>query len=120
MTELINRDTNVILADKLKIYKDTFHKTRGLMFSLPLKKGEAIVLVANEESKLETTIHMFFVFFSIDVVWLNKEKEVVDKKEKVVAFTPLIVPKQPAKYVIELRKGCSKHVKIGDKLDFVE
>ena len=50
----------------------------------------------------------------------EKAKEVVDKKEKVVAFTPLIVPKQPAKYVIELRKGCSKHVKIGDKLDFVE
>ena len=33
-------------------------------------------------------------------------------------FTPLIVPSKPAKYVIEMKKGASKHTFIGDKLDF--
>ena len=116
MIEIINQ--GIILADKVKIYKDIFHKTRGLMFSRPFKKGEAIVLEANEEGTLETTIHMLFVFFTIDVVWLNNEKEVVDIKENVKAFTPLIVPKKPAKYVVEFPKHTARHIKIGDKLEF--
>lgn len=116
MTEIINK--GVLLADKVKIYKDIFHKTRGLMFSRPLKKGEAIILEADEESILETTIHMLFVFFTIDVVWLNSNREIVEKKENVRAFTPLIVPRKPAKYVIEFPKHTARHIRIGDKLEF--
>ena len=115
---LINKENDIVIADKVKIYTDFFHKTKGLMFSRPLRKGEAIILVADNEGVMETTIHMFFVFFSIDVVWCNEKKEVVDKIKGIMMFTPLIVPSKPAKYVIEMKKGASKHTFIGDKLDF--
>jgi len=116
MIELINK--GVILADKVKINKDILSKMRGLMFSKPLKKGEALVLVSDEEGIFETTLHMFFVFFSIDILWLDKEYTVVDKREGVRSFTPLIVPCRAAKYVIELPKKTAQYVRIGDVVEF--
>ncbi len=116
MIEIINR--GVILADKVRFNEDVLSKIRGLMFSRPLRRGEALVLVANEEGIFETTLHMFFVFFTIDIVWLDKEYRVVDKKKDVRSFTPLIIPKKPAKYVIEFPKDTAKYVSIGDVLEF--
>ncbi len=114
--EIINK--GVILADRVKFNEDVLSKIKGLMFSKSLKRGEAMVLVANEEGIFETTLHMFFVFFTIDIVWLDKEYRVVDKKENVKSFTPLIIPRKPAKYVIELPKSTAKYVSIGDVLEF--
>ncbi|MFH1210115.1 MAG: DUF192 domain-containing protein [archaeon] len=75
------------------------------------------MLEANHEDVLETTIHMFFVFFPIDVVWLNKNKKVVDIRRNVKPFILWIKPKNKAKYIIELPKGVSKHIKIGNKIE---
>lgn len=116
--EIVNK--GVILADKVKFSDDIFSKTRGLMFSRPLKKGEALVLRAKEESIMETTVHMFFVFFTIDIAWLDKSKIIVDMRRSVRAFTPLITPRKPAKYVVEFPKNTLRHVDMGDKLEFVD
>ncbi len=118
MIEIINK--GVILADKVKFNEDLLSKIKGLMFSKKLKKGQALVLVADEEGVFETTLHMFFVFFTIDIVWLDKNYKVVDKRENVRAFTPLIIPKKSAKYVLELPKDTAKYVSVGDVLEFRE
>lgn len=109
---------NVILADKVKYYTDIFSRSKGLRFAKPLRKGQAIILAASTESIMETTIDMFFVFFPIDVLWLNKEKEVVDLKRNIKPFTPMVIPRKPAKYVVELKKGITNNIKIGDKIEF--
>src|SRR3989344_2359970 len=111
---------NIILADKAKWYKNFFFKARGLMITMPLKKGKAIILEADEEGILNTTIHMIFVFFPIDVICVNLEKKVVDIKRNVVPFTPWLSPRDPAKYVVEFPSSSTKHVKIGDSLVFNE
>jgi len=116
MIEIINK--GVVLADKVKFNEDVLSKLKGLMFSRPLKRGEALVLVADQEGIFETTLHMFFVFFTIDIVWLDKEYKVVDKRKNVMSFTPLIIPRNPAKYVIELPKDTAKYVSVGDVLEF--
>ena len=116
--EIVNK--GILLADDVKFNDDIFSKTRGLMFSRPLKKGQALVLVADHESVMETTIHMMFVFFSIDVVWLDQNKVVVDMRKNVWSFTPLITPRKPAKYVVELPKNTLHHIKIGDQFQFIE
>ena len=109
---------NIILADSVKIYSDIFSKSKGLRFAKRLKKGQAIILEANEESIFETTIDMFFVFFPIDVLWVNSNKEVVDIRRSVKPFTPVITPRKPAKYVIELPRGSTDHINLGDVLSF--
>jgi len=109
---------NVILADNVRHYTNIFLRSKGLRFAKPLRRGQAIVLEAVKESTMETTIDMFFVFFPIDVLWLNKEKEVIDLRRSVKPFTPMIIPRKPAKYVVELKKGVTNNIKIGDKIEF--
>ena len=109
---------NIILADNVKICDDIFSRTRGLRFSRRLKMGDGLILVANGENTFETTIDMLFVFSTIDILWLNSKKEVVDMRRNVRPFTPFITPKKPAKYVIELPKSSTLNVKIGDAISF--
>jgi len=91
------------IMEKFKIEKiemcDTFWKRfRGLMFSRPRN----LVLVPKNETRKGAGIHMFFVFFPIDVYWLDSELNIVDKKMNVKPFT-MAMPKKKAKYIVELK-----------------
>jgi len=62
---------------------------------------------------------MFFVFHAIDVLFLNKDKNVVEIKENFRPFA-MYNPKNKAKFVIELKKGMigGTGTEIGDYIDF--
>lgn len=110
----------IVIAGNVRFCDNVFSKAKGLMFSRRLKKGCALVLVNDGESVLETAIHMLFVFFAIDVVWLDSGLKVVDKRENIRAFTPFIAPREPAKYVLELPKNTARHINKGDILEFID
>ena len=74
-----NLTTGQIIATEVK-WCDTFlSRGRGLMFRRAIGEDEALVFVESKESVSLTSIHMFFVFFPIAVIWLDAEKKVVDK-----------------------------------------
>ncbi len=82
-------------------YCDTFWtKFKGLMFRRGLVDNSGVLLAENRDSILNTSIHMFFMFFDIAVVWINSQNTVVDKK---IAHKghPSYVPSKPARYVLE-------------------
>jgi uncharacterized membrane protein (UPF0127 family) len=60
---------------------------------------------------------MFFVNFNLTVLWLNKDRMVVDK---VLAkkWRPFYFPKRPAQYVLELHESMFSEFQVGDKLIF--
>ena len=87
---------------KAKFCKNPF----GLMFRR-LKKGNSIVLTCLNEGIFSSAIHMLFVFYPLDIVWLDENKIVVDKKT-VKPFTLFAYPKKPARYIVEMRKDFSK------------
>ena len=62
---------------------------------------------------------MLFVFYPIDVIFLDGKKKVVDLKENFRPWT-FYKSKRPAKYVIECPKGTIKktRTKIKDWLNF--
>jgi len=64
-------------------------------------------------------LHMFFVFYPIDVLFLDKNKIVVEKKENFRPFT-FYTPRKKAKYIIEIPNGIIKKTKteLGDKINF--
>lgn len=72
-----------------------FKNFRGLMFS----NKKNIILVAENESRLSSAIHSFFVFYPFNAIFLNEKKEVVDHK-KLYPFS-MYMPKKAAKYIIE-------------------
>ena len=62
---------------------------------------------------------MLFVFYPIDVLFLGKNKVVVEIKESLMPFT-VYTPKNKAKYIIELPQGTIKKTKtvLRDKIKF--
>ena len=64
------------------------------------------------------SLHMFFVFYPIDVIVLNKDKKVVEIKENFKPFK-FWYAKQKGKYLIELgRKESKGKVRLGDLIEF--
>ncbi len=111
------RHKNIFLTRKIKVCDGILSRTLGLMFRLRLASDEGILLVANNESIAQTSIHSFFVFFPFDVFWINEEKKVVDKK-RVYPFSLFLSPKAPAKYVLEMGLGQLEKVELGEKVSF--
>ncbi|HLC86635.1 MAG TPA: DUF192 domain-containing protein [Candidatus Nanoarchaeia archaeon] len=81
----------------------------GLMFKFP--KNDGLLFVFEKEQKV--ALHMFFVFFSIDIIYINKKKEVVRIRRKIKPFTPYI-PAVKCKYILELKDY--RNIKVGDKI----
>jgi len=106
-----------IIIKKVKFCKTPWQRMKGLMFEDKKKFDYALVFDFPSESKLGSSLHMIFVFFPIDVLFLNSKKEVVDKIT-LQPFTPNYTPKKPAKYVIELPEGRAKGLKTGTKVSW--
>ena len=67
---LENKTKKLAGAFRLK-YCDTFlTQLRGLMFRSQLSRDEGLVLVGTRDSRLESSIHMFFVPFDLAVFWI--------------------------------------------------
>jgi uncharacterized membrane protein (UPF0127 family) len=95
---------------------DSFYlKLRGLMFSPSISTDEGLLFIEKEDSKINSTIHMFFMRFDIAVVWLNPNLEVIDT---VLArkWRPYYAPAQPASYILETHLSNLERFQIGDKI----
>ncbi|MEQ8673375.1 MAG: DUF192 domain-containing protein [Aggregatilineales bacterium] len=92
---------------------------RGLQLvrSLPPKQG--LLFVTGAESRPGSAIHMFFMLFSIGVVWLDAKGQVVDK-QLAKPWRPLYTPAKPAQYYIEANTDVLDRVEIGHILTFDE
>ncbi|MCB0119882.1 MAG: DUF192 domain-containing protein [Anaerolineales bacterium] len=99
-------------------YCDSFLcRLRGLMFRQRLALDEGLLLVEKRDSRLDTSIHMFFVPFDLAVFWINSEMTVVDK---VIAksWKPAYFPKADARYTLEIHPDRWADYEIGDKVEF--
>lgn len=76
-----------------------FSRCRGLMFA---RKAHALVMVFPKEQRVG--IHMWFVFFPIDVIWLDNQKRVVFLKKNLQPWR-MITPPCKARYVVEVPDG---------------
>lgn len=110
-----NTSKNKVLAKDIKICKNIFAKCKGLIFSRKII-DRGLVFIFNKEKK--HSIHMLFVFFPIDVLWLDKNKKVIDIKENFKPFSLLAKPKKKAKFIVELPAGTIKNSRthIGNKI----
>ena len=115
---LVNRTTGAVLATRVVLCDTFWRKFRGLMFRRPLPADEVYVFVGRRESIAEATIHMFFVFFSIAVIWLDARRQVVDKA-LAKPFRPLYAPRRPAQYFVEGHPSLLERVQAGDELAIV-
>ncbi|AJC72555.1 hypothetical protein X802_10625 [Thermococcus guaymasensis DSM 11113] len=113
---IINETKGKVWQGRVEL-ADTFLKRfRGLM--LVGNVNYALVFVLPDESRLNASIHMFFMLSDIDVIWLDSTRRVVD-------FTTarkwrMYSPKRPAKYIIEGPMGLIKSLDVeeGDVINW--
>jgi len=65
-------------------------------------------------------IHMLFVFFPIDVLFLGSDRQIVDLKSNLRPWIGAAFPRSRFQYAIELPAGAINkfRLNIGDKLDW--
>ncbi|MEK6907043.1 MAG: DUF192 domain-containing protein [Nanoarchaeota archaeon] len=87
------------------------NKYLGLMFR-NLKENEVAVL----KNYKQEILHTLFVFYPIDIVFLDKNRKVIEIKRNIKPFTLKIIPNKKAKYVLEFKSDFTKDIKIGQRI----
>ena len=107
------------IDDGLRIkYCDTFlTQLRGFTLRQSLTREEGLVLVGRRDSRIDSSIHMFFVSFDLSVIWINSDMQIVDKV-LAKSWKPAYFSKQPAKYVLEIHPDRWDDFQVGDRVQF--
>jgi uncharacterized membrane protein (UPF0127 family) len=114
-----NTRTNEVLVARAKWASSAWAHFIGLQFRSSLNEGEGILFVYGNESIANSAIHMFFVFMTIGVVWLDAKGVVVDTA-LAKPWRPYYAPRTKAQYFIEASPEILNKVQIGDRLTFDE
>ena len=104
-----NKSAGKIISKSEIVCDSILSRTLGLMF----KPKTNLLMILPEETK--ACLHMFFVFYPIDVLVLDKNKKIVQIKRNFEPFTFWNSDKK-GRYIIEL--AFSSEYKEGDKLEF--
>ena len=79
-----NRTTKTVLCQRKKVLSTVFQQARGLMFRRKITET-AYIFTLTKPRRID--LHMFFVFFPIDVLFLDEDKKIVEMKEGFLPFT---------------------------------
>ncbi len=111
---MLNKGKTVLFEDVFFL-NSIWQKARGLMFSRKITGAYIFVF----EKKRRMDMHMMFVFFPIDVLFLDENKRIVEMKENFLPFS-FYYSKNMTKYVIELPHDSIKKfkLKLADALEF--
>ncbi|MBI2145673.1 DUF192 domain-containing protein [Candidatus Woesearchaeota archaeon] len=112
-----NLTRNSILASRSRLADSAMKRIVGLMFSRQTKS--AMILKFGRETKV--SLHTFFVFFPIDIVFVDGNSTVAELVENMQPFTTYTA-KEKAKCVVELPAGMirASRTKVGDKIAFLQ
>lgn len=92
-----------------------FSRLRGYTFRKNLAPNEGLLLVEGRESRVDTSIHMLFVWTDLAVFWLDNEFKVVDKV-LAKAWRPFYASAKPARYTLEIHPSRLKDFEIGEQV----
>ena len=108
---------NLPQAKPLKaVYCDSFLcRLRGLMFRSYLSPEEGLLLVYNRDSRIDSAIHMLFMWIDLAVIWIDSTGKVVDTCHA-RRWRAAYVPDRPACYVLETHVERLEDFRVGDQI----
>jgi len=112
-TRVLNTTRNVALADHAEFARSPWSRFRGLMAQKAIEPGYGLVIEPCN------SIHMFFMRFAIDAVFLDKEGRVVYIADSIKPWRISRIVRK-AKRVIEMPSGTCQRTgtKPGDLVAF--
>jgi uncharacterized membrane protein (UPF0127 family) len=118
---IFNKTKGRLISAEAALYDGFLGRFRGLMLS----PRRDIVLKCRRESVAESTIHMMFMLYALDVIWVSSDMRVADVKRDVPAFSlvkpvtwGMHSPQAKALYVVELGLGRAGDTAAGDEIAF--
>ena len=108
------------LTNTLRVkYCDSFLcQLIGYMFTSVVDIQEGLLLVQTSESRIFSSIHMFFVFTDLAVIWMDSHFRVVDKI-LAKSWKPFYFPCLPARYILEINPSRLGEFTVGDQLELI-
>jgi len=106
----------------VEVVETSIARAKGLMFRRELADDSGMLFIFNDE-KLRS-FWMKNTFIPVDMIFLDKNKEVVSIEKNVQPCVtkdcPRVRPKEKSKYVLELNANIADKINlgIGDKLQF--
>ena len=102
---------------EMRISNSLFRISYGLMFSSrkKIRKGLCMVFPATKDVRYGASVTMFFVWYPLDIIFVNSSGIVVDKIT-LKPWLPSYTPRAACRYVIEAQKGQFSDLAIGDKV----
>jgi len=114
---LSNKSNPAIKPVQVMWCESYLSKLRGYMFRRSMSQDEGLLLVQRRDSRLDTSIHMMFVWMDLTVIWIDSYNLVVDTV-LAKAWRPFYTPAQPARYILEIHPDRFGEFKPGDVVDF--
>lgn len=106
----------VVIAKNIEFARTMVKQALGLMFRRSISLDYAMIFVLKKPSKVN--VHMFFVFFPIDVIFLNEEKKICEfsRLRPWVGFKAI----KNIKYVLEMKAGTFDmfNLTVGRQIEF--
>jgi len=104
---ITNKTSYKLISEKERLCDDALSQSWGLMFR---RKQNLIMIFPKEKI---ASLHMFFVFYPIDVLIVDGKLKIIEIKKKFKPFT-LWKSQEKGKYIIEL--AYPTDYKVGDKI----
>jgi hypothetical protein len=111
---------NAVIADQVRFARSFWQRFRGLMGRASLAEGEGLWIP-------DSSIHMFFMRFPIDAVFLspaqaNGDRTIVACRPSLQPWVGLVMPVKGAEGVVELANGTIGRtgIQVGDTLRLEE
>jgi uncharacterized membrane protein (UPF0127 family) len=114
---LRNRSNPDIRPIEAKWCESFMSKLRGYTFRRSLSQDEGLLLVEHRDSRVDTSIHMMFVWTDLTVIWIDSYNLVVDTV-LAKAWRPFYASSQPARYILEIHPDRFGEFKPGDLVEF--
>ena len=92
---IFNHTTNTVISKQEIACKTIFSQSLGLMF----RKKQNLIMIFPKERKIN--LHMFFVFYPIDIIIVGEDMKIKEIKRNFKPFT-FWNSKEKGKYVIEI------------------
>lgn len=112
---LKNKTTETIISQNLMVADNYFTRLKGLMFTKELPDQDALQIIPCGQ------IHTFFMKYSIDVLYLDTDNNIVSVDEE---LKPGSIGKHVKKAVsvVELPAGKikEKNIKAGEKIEIIK
>ncbi|WP_298683557.1 DUF192 domain-containing protein [uncultured Methanomethylovorans sp.] len=112
---MILKPNGELVASDIEFAEGIISQSRGLMFRKSIAERYALVFIL--PSTRSVSVHMLFVFFPIDVVFLDDNKKIL-ATARLKPWIGLAQSPKKTKYIIEMQSGSVERCKLipGEKL----